>query len=197
MLSLLASLLFFGWLLSPSRAHLRSQIELEDRRQLDCRGSSMDGRRANVSAYAPENDLDLHSSDSLIVCQQKILPPGLRPLRSEDLLRNSQSFAERLLRKMQLEPRWKEKDWTVEVLIERPELQQKLSFAIKTELVQGDFRIRHRTPASEPLVGLKLDEWRESCAAASTGARLFVYLPSPKSSQLQAAACTEEGWKWL
>ncbi len=197
MLSILASFALIAWLLSPSRDHLRTDISLEDRRRMECRGSSMDGRRPNVSAYAPRADLDLHSSDGLIVCQQKILAPGLRSAKIEDLLQNTQPFTERLLRQMQGEQAWKTKAWQIEVLIAAPLLQQKLSFAVKTRLVQADYQVLNRAKVSESLIASGLDEWRERCSSLPTDARLFVYLANPQSSLLSAAACTEEGWKWL
>ncbi|WP_141733985.1 hypothetical protein [Oligoflexus tunisiensis] len=199
--ALFVMVLILYYLTSPSRDHVRSDIDLYDRGRLDCQFSSMDGRKTrHGSSYHDDIDILYHSSDSVVSCQSLILAGIHRPFFLDLTLSRLDDFTEEL--RVQLQTRFAQqiKLWTVTVFHSNDSLHGKVLTAVKVALAEGSIPVAQQVPQIR-LFSAEVPLLPEACALMDFKDRSIGYLliveTNLKASTLQAAACTAEGWIWL
>ncbi len=195
----------------------------EERRALDCEPLSMDGARhyapGELGESSPRGDF---FDRRAVVCRERIMSSSVR--RSDDDagqgLRGPQDDAVMLglrhtARELaslvgQLTPFEQQRTWLVEAHYPGTAVSQKITFAVKNELLDRGFRVTDRAPTlavGDIEVLGQLDPARAYPLACeryvATGSLrpgdvlLAVVLRDPRETALHAGLCVDGKWRWL
>lgn len=162
----------------------------------------------DVPPVAPRGEFAVRDA---LVCNQRLLRPGLRDDRDEAVLSGLRPLVTELTASVgDLHRDLSARTWLVEVYYPSVPVSAKLSFATKNELVGQGLRVSDRTPTLsagdlDVLTRMPPAEaypaacrrYRDNGSLGADDVLLAVVSRDPRETTLHAGVCTDGGWAWL
>ena len=207
----LISLLLLPFLLpdDPSPGAFRTKTELRD---LDCEYTTVEAASerypGRIARRAPRGEL---IERSVVICQERLMQPGMRLERDEAILSSLRAQVSGLTSKARaLQPALTERTWLVETHYPSAPVAEKITFATQSALVSQGLTVSDRAPMLavgdvDVLIRMPPGEaWPAACRRYhDTGSLgegdvlLAVMVRDLRETALHGGLCVEGQWMWL
>jgi hypothetical protein len=181
-------------------------------RDLECERLSLEtGQRLHPGEIAEPKPRGDYIDRDVVVCRERLMDPGDRPVRDEAILSTLDATATAFASEaLALRPDLEGRTWLVETYYPSPQVSAKIAFATKNALVGQGLRVSDRTPtlqAGDIDVITRMsptDAYPTACRRYAAGgtlepgdALLAVVSRDPRETILHAGLCAEGQWQWL
>lgn len=148
---------------------------------------------------------------SVVVCTQRVAPPGLRSDTDEAILSSLEERASELaLAAASVRPDLAERTWLVEAYLPSAAVEAKVAFATKNALVRQGLGVSDRAPTlavgdigvltrMEPLAAYPAacQRYAATGSVGADDALLAVLRVDPRETELHGGLCVDGHWTWL
>jgi hypothetical protein len=193
----------------PARGLIRTR---EQSRNMDCERVGVDqGSERYPGVIVPTRPRGDFVQRSVVVCKERLMPPGSRTAQDDAILLSLQGLVDDLATAAgALRPDLADRTWLVETHYPSGQVAAKIAFATKNALLLQGLRVSDRTPIlgvgdidvitrMEPELAYAAACQRYAASGSLGGddALLAIVNLDPRETILHAGLCVDGAWEWL